>query len=213
MSPRTPQQFEDIREEKKALIMNVALEHFAKEGYHNTTISHIAKHAGISKGLMYNYFESKEDLLSEIINRSMNEISQYFDPDRDGVLTEEEFELFIRKVFHLLRQKLSFWRLFYQFLMQKDVRDQFLKNHIGPVKQSGEIYSGTSSTFLINMSRMLSDYFMRKKERKPAGYDPVLDLNMFIYTIEGFGMVTVYLDEVDERYYDKTINRIIELYK
>ena len=36
MAPRTPQQFEDIREEKKTLIMNVALEYFAKEGYHNT---------------------------------------------------------------------------------------------------------------------------------------------------------------------------------
>lgn len=213
MTPRTPQQFEVIREEKKTLIMNVALEHFAKEGYHNTTISHIAKHAGISKGLMYNYFESKEDLLSEIINKSMDEISRYFDPDRDGFLTENEFELFIRKLFNLLRQKLSFWRLFYQFLMQKDVREQFLKNHIGSVNHVKEIYSDSSSPFLTSMNKMLSDYFIRKKEREPDNYDPVLELNMFIYTIEGFAMVTVYMDEVDEKYYNKTINRIIELYK
>jgi AcrR family transcriptional regulator len=213
MTPRTPQQFEVIREEKKTLIMNVALEHFAKEGYHNTTISHIAKHAGISKGLMYNYFESKEDLLSEIINRSMDEISQYFDPDRDGFLSEDEFELFIRKLFYILRQKLSFWRLFYQFLMQKDVREQFLKEHIGPVNHVEAIYSNSSSPFLITMTKMLTDYFIRKKERKPDNYDPVLELNMFIYTIEGFGMVTVYMDEVDEKYYNKTIDRIIELYK
>jgi hypothetical protein len=38
-------------------------------------------------------------------------------------------------------------------------------------------------------------------------------MNMFIYTIEGFAMITVYLDEVDPVYYDKTINKIIELYK
>jgi AcrR family transcriptional regulator len=213
MSPRTPKQFEDIREEKKALIMNVALEHFAKEGYHNTTISHIAKHAGISKGLMYNYFESKEELLSEIINRSMDEISRYFDPDRDGFLTEDEFELFIRKLFYILREKISFWRLFYQFLMQKDVRDQFLKKHIGSVNTVETIYSGSSSPFLTTMTQILTDYFNRKKEKKPVGYDPVLDLNMFIYTIEGFGMVTVYMDEVDDKYYNKTIDRIIELFK
>ncbi len=30
MSPRTPKQFQDIREEKKTLIMDVALEHFAQ---------------------------------------------------------------------------------------------------------------------------------------------------------------------------------------
>ena len=70
MSPRTPKQFMEIREEKKTLIMDVALEHFANEGYFTTTINHIARHAGISKGLMYNYFESKEELLTEIINRS-----------------------------------------------------------------------------------------------------------------------------------------------
>jgi hypothetical protein len=60
---------------------------------------------------------------------------------------------------------------------------------------------------------MISEYFMRKKDKKSAGYDPVLDLNMFIYTMEGFAMVTVYMDDVDDNYYEKTINRIIELYK
>lgn len=213
MSPRTPKQFEEIRQEKRSHIMNVALEHFAKEGYHNTTISHIARHAGISKGLMYNYFESKEELLSEIINRSMDEISLYFDPDKDGYLTEEEFVLFIRKLFHILREKLSFWRLFYQFLIQKDVREQFLQKNNGYINNVEAIYSNSSSEFLTKMTKMLTEYFIRKRERKPADYDPVLELNMFIYTIEGFAMVNVFLDEVDEKYYNKSIERIIELYK
>ena len=43
--------------------MDVALQHFANKGFHATTIYHIAEHAGISKGLMYNYFNSKEELL------------------------------------------------------------------------------------------------------------------------------------------------------
>jgi len=193
--------------------MDVALEHFAKEGYHKTTINHIAKHAGISKGLMYNYFESKEELLTEIIERSMEEIANYFDPDKDGYLSEEEFELFIRKLFHLLREKLSFWRLFFQLLIQKDVRDQFLKSFFGPLDPVQDIYSNNSNTFLALVIKMFTEYFIRKKNRKPADYDPILDLNMFIYTVEGFAWVTTYLDEVDGNYYDKTINRIIELYK
>lgn len=213
MSPRTPKQFEDIREEKKTLIMNVALEHFASEGYHKTTISHIAKHAGISKGLMYNYFASKEELLSEIFNRSMDEILKYFDPDHDGFLTEEEFELFIRKIFYLIKEKIIFWRLFYQFLMQKEVREQFLKGHEGPVKTVKEIYTSSGSSFLTSMANTLTDYFIRKKERMPADYDPVLDMNMFFYTVEGFGMMTIYMDDVDEHYYNKTIEAIIKQYK
>jgi hypothetical protein len=60
---------------------------------------------------------------------------------------------------------------------------------------------------------MISDYFMRKKERKGEGYDVVLEGNMFMYTVEGFIMITACMDEIDEVNYNKTIERIIELYK
>ncbi len=213
MSPRTPQQYEEIREERKTLIMDVALKLFAKEGYHNTTISHIAKHAGISKGLMYNYFTGKEELLSEIINRSMEEISKYFDPNKDGYLTEEEFELFIRKLFFILREKLSFWRLFYQFFMQKDVREKYLHSYNEGDDSSQQLNIDQDNTFLTTMTKILNDYFVRKKEKMPSGYDPELDMNMFLYTIGGFGVVTVFQDKIDDDYYIKAINRIIELYK
>ena len=203
----------EIREEKKTLIMDVALVHFANNGYFTTTINHIARHAGISKGLMYNYFESKEELLTEIINRSLTEISKYFDPDNDGYLSEEEFELFIRKLFSILREKISFWRLFSQLIMQKDVRDQLLKSFSGHVSSTQVMYTNRNNTFLALVTKMIKDYFIRKKNRKPEDYDPVLDMNMFFYTLEGFARVTIYQDEVDEDYYVKTINRIIELYK
>ena len=213
MSPRTPLQFEEMREEKKTLIMDVALEHFANEGYKSTTITHIARHAGISKGLMYNYFESKEKLLSEIIERSMGEVSGYFDPDKDGYLSEEEFELFIRKTFFLLKEKLSFWRLFFQLLMQRDVRNQFLKSYMGAQGSDKSFDNNSSNSFFRKYNKMITDYFIRKKVRKPADYDPMVDLNMFIYTTEGFSLVTAYLDVIDDEYFDRTVDRIIELYK
>ena len=193
--------------------MDVALVHFANNGYFKTTINHIARHAGISKGLMYNYFDSKEELLTEIINRSLAEISKYFDPDNDGYLSEDEFEFFIRKLFSILREKISFWRLLSQLFLQKDVRDQLLKSFSGHVSSTQVMYTNRNNTFLSLVTKMIKDYFIRKKNRKPADYDPVLDMNMFFYTLEGFARVTIYQDEVDEDYYVKTINRIIELYK
>lgn len=67
MSPRLPEQNEEIREATKGKIRQTALALFAEAGYSNTSISAIAKAAGISKGLMYNYFQSKEDLLLSIV--------------------------------------------------------------------------------------------------------------------------------------------------
>ncbi|HKK42818.1 MAG TPA: helix-turn-helix domain-containing protein [Bacteroidales bacterium] len=213
MTPRTASQFREIREERKALIIETALELFADEGYHNTTISKIAARAGISKGLLYNYFESKEALLSEVLNKSTEEITMYFDPNKDGYLSEEEFEWFIRKIFDVVREKLTFWRFFYQLLMQKEVRGFMLQYNESPVNSLNQIYTGSGLEFMKKMTDMITAYFMRKKDKNPPEYDPVLEMHMFIYTVEGFAMLTAYMDEVDPVYYDKTINRIVELYK
>jgi AcrR family transcriptional regulator len=210
MSPRSPQQFKEMREEKMTLIMDVALEHFANEGYYRTTISHIARHARISKGLMYNYFDSKEALLKAIIHRSVNEVYKYLDIDRDGYLSEEEFEFFIRKINVLLKEKRYFWRLLMQLLMQNDVREQFLKafpesdSLIHPGHEPGDNY------YPLQMMKMITDYFFRKKERTGKQYDPDSEINMFFITMMGFAVKSIYSDADDN---DKAINRIIELFK
>ncbi len=213
MSPRTPQQFEEIREEKKNLIMDSALEHFAREGYHATTITHIAQHAGISKGLMYNYFSGKEDLLAAIIQRSVSEVYNYFDIDRDGKLSDDEFEFFVKKIAQILREKQTFWRLFFQLLMQAEVREQLLNYFIGASSLMKSVNDFKEEFFVSRIMKIITEYFLRKKESKGSGYDPFLDLNMFILTIKGFAVTFIYMDDDDEDYFNKTVNHIIELYK
>jgi AcrR family transcriptional regulator len=208
--PRTSKQYEEIREEKMTLIMDVALLHFANIGYHETTISHIAKHAGISKGLMYNYFDSKEALLKAIIHKSVNEVYKYLDIDRDGYLSGEEFEFFIRKINVLLKEKRHFWRLLMQLLMQNDAREQFLKafqetdSLIHPGHEPGDNY------YPRRMMKMITDYFLRKKERIGNQYDNEGEVNMFFITLMGFAVKNIYSDADDD---EKAINRIIELFK
>jgi len=213
MSPRTPKQYEEIREEKIALIMDTALEHFANEGYYKTTIDHIARHAGISKGLMYNYFESKEALLKAIIGKSVTEVFSYFDIDRDGYLSEEEFEFFVRKIAVMLKEKRSFWRLLFQLLMQNEVRDQFMKSFAGPgsLVNSGTV-NGLSQP-ASQILKMISDYFIRRKNNVNEGYDPLVELNMFIITLKGYAMTSIYSDDSEVDNNEKTIDRIIELFK
>ena len=68
MTPRRPEQFEKIREESKHKIAHAAVELFTEKGYDTTTIQQIATQANVSKGLIYNYFESKEDIVLYIVN-------------------------------------------------------------------------------------------------------------------------------------------------
>lgn len=69
MSPRTPEQNEKIREQTREQIRKAAFQLFAEEGYSNTSISAVAKKAGVSKGLIYHYFDSKEEILGAIFDQ------------------------------------------------------------------------------------------------------------------------------------------------
>ena len=60
---RTPKIVEDRREQ----IMDAAIRVFAQKGFLKATNKDIAREAGITPGLIYYYFESKEALLSAII--------------------------------------------------------------------------------------------------------------------------------------------------
>jgi AcrR family transcriptional regulator len=54
-------------EERRVQILETALEVFASHGFKGTSIKDIAAAAGISQGLMYHYFASKEDLLEAVV--------------------------------------------------------------------------------------------------------------------------------------------------
>lgn len=50
------------KKDKKAFIAEAAFDLFAERGYKNTKIIDIAKRAGIGKGTIYEYYDSKEDI-------------------------------------------------------------------------------------------------------------------------------------------------------
>jgi len=73
MSPKTANQNEIIRQQSTKKILEAAFVLFARKGYESTSIAQISKEAGVSKGLLYNYFQSKEDLLTTLVNNAINE--------------------------------------------------------------------------------------------------------------------------------------------
>jgi AcrR family transcriptional regulator len=56
-----------MKDDKTTTILNAAIKIFADKGYQYATIAEIAKEAGISKGLIHFYFESKLDLILSVI--------------------------------------------------------------------------------------------------------------------------------------------------
>jgi len=174
MSPRTPKQFEEMRDTRRKQIMDAALELFASEGYSHCSISQLASHAGISKGLMYNYFESKEALLVAIIDNGMQDIMTMIDPNHDDILDPEEVEGFIRNTFKGIRDNMQFWMLFINVVLQPPVKEYL----------DGKPFSNVMERF----APRILEYFER------MGYkDPYLEMLTFSAMIEGYGILLVYL--------------------
>jgi AcrR family transcriptional regulator len=174
MSPRTPEQFEEMRESRRKQIMDTALELFASEGYSHCSIAQLAKQAGISKGLMYNYFESKEALLLALIKDGMKEIMIMLDPNMDGKLDPEEVEGFIRQFFRSMNENLQFWSLFLSVVLQPGVKS-FLEDK-------------PFSNVLDHFAPKLLEYF------HTMGYeDPYLEMLTISAMIEGYGSLLLFV--------------------
>lgn len=133
MCPRTATQYEAIRQEKRTLIMDMALELFAQNGFHGTSISHISKKAGISKGLVYNYFESKEEILKSIVQSGYDAAYNHLDLNKDGRLVKEEFVYFVRMTFRLVKENRNFWSLYSSLMFQPGILDLVMPQFEGKV--------------------------------------------------------------------------------
>ena len=132
--------------------METALALFAKHGFHHVSISQIASSAGISKGLMYNYFSGKKDLLEKIISDSFKHFTENFDPNHDGVLEKHELLQFIDNAFDMIHDNFDFWKLFYTMLLRPSVFEIVIQKY---------------EEMLEPLYKMLMTYFEKSGYEKP----------------------------------------------
>lgn len=86
---------------RKAQILDGAARVFAEKGFARATTKEIAAAADVSEGTIYNYFDSKEDLLIGLMNR-LGDVQfrrMQFTPDQMEQALEQDARDFLREVF------------------------------------------------------------------------------------------------------------------
>lgn len=84
--------FQRRKEDRPAEITQAALAAFAENGYAATRVDEVAKRAGVSKGLLYLYFKTKEDLFKAVIRSFLSpRIDALIDNIEQSELSAEEF--------------------------------------------------------------------------------------------------------------------------
>jgi len=71
MSPRSKEQNEQIKDERREQLLSAALKVISHRGLAATKIGDIAAAAGLSHGLVYHYFDSKDDIFTELVRRAV----------------------------------------------------------------------------------------------------------------------------------------------
>src|ERR687886_417530 len=66
-------------------VLDAALTLFAERGYHGTALSQIADALGIRTPSLYNHMQSKEELLEEVVRRTLDDVLADFATSIEGV--------------------------------------------------------------------------------------------------------------------------------
>ena len=123
---------DEQKEQRRQLIISKALELFAKKGYSDTKIGDIAKAADMSVGLMFHYFESKEQLYGELVKMGAEGTNILQKMDFENPL--DFFKGFLDALFSYAKEQP--W-VFYMFvLMSQARRSEGIPQHIRDIALS-----------------------------------------------------------------------------
>jgi AcrR family transcriptional regulator len=124
-----------IAGQRKSQILEAALNVFSRKGFGEATVPDVAEEAGVAVGTIYNYFESKKDLLTSIFNTYV--VATPFMDILEGSLESDDWEF----VTSVIENRLDFGfenmdRLPFVFAeIQRDpeLREQFAEQFFGPI--------------------------------------------------------------------------------
>lgn len=115
----------EIRAKRRGQILKVALKLFAHHGYETTSISMIAKEAGISKGLMYNYFAGKKELLATLVFGFFEDLEKVGNQLLAQDLSPQKMlEEMVRGYVAQVKESIDHWKLLMALGFQPGVLDE-----------------------------------------------------------------------------------------
>jgi deazaflavin-dependent oxidoreductase (nitroreductase family) len=123
MSPKI-----DVSEERKAQILDAAKVTFAERGFSKTRMSDIAEESGLSKGALYLYFESKDaiilNLLERVFEPEIRDLRSLLVNDRSA---EERLLIYANRAAEDIQKMLGWMALVYEFIVLAFRRDPIKK--------------------------------------------------------------------------------------
>ena len=98
--PRTKEQCEEMRKATRDKIKLAAMRLFVQKGYGSTSVHEISDLAGISIGLLYRQYKTKEELFNDLVEYSLTRIKNIIDFFEKDELPRELVNQFVYEVYN-----------------------------------------------------------------------------------------------------------------
>lgn len=147
-------QTDKARQKRRTQILRAAEAEFAKNGYYNTDVATIAERAGVSKGMIYYYFEDKEALMMGVVNSGFDRLAVRLH-DISKKSTDP-----IKRISDSVNEYLTYsnkHRAFHKVLLKEAV-------HILP--KAGDTFRGCLTSHVGHLEELISEGVSSKKLRK-----------------------------------------------
>jgi TetR/AcrR family transcriptional regulator len=165
--------FLNLDEEKQDRIINAAIKEFAQKGFDNASTNEIVKEAGISKGLLFHYFQNKkllylflyEHMLQIFLDRMLERINW---DEKDIFIRYRQIAILKFELFQIYPDMFNFIKSIYSEASPNVKMDL---NHKG------------KELFESSFSKLFSDIDLSKFKK---GIDIQKAISVINWTLEGF---------------------------
>ena len=135
MSPRP-----DVSEARKKQIMDAAVVVFARRGFYEARMEDIASEAGLSKGALYWYFDSKDAIISALMEHIFSRETAAMAPllESDAPAAERlraVTDYFVRELFDELVDLMPVMYEYYAASMREEPVRTFLQGYLGSYRE------------------------------------------------------------------------------
>ncbi|MTI48742.1 MAG: TetR/AcrR family transcriptional regulator [Firmicutes bacterium] len=100
-----PRISEEKKRQRKEHILNHALKVFVEKGYEGSSMDDIVKSSGVSKGGIYNYYNSKDDIFLSISQKSAEYRRKYLKELSTDITYNEKLREYLRLVLNKMDNK------------------------------------------------------------------------------------------------------------
>jgi TetR/AcrR family transcriptional regulator, fatty acid metabolism regulator protein len=124
--------------DKRRLILDAAVRVFARQGFHACRVSDIADEAGVAYGLVYHYFDSKDEVLDVLFLERWNVMLELIkDVDAQELPVREKLGAIVSFIVDSYRHDPDLMKVIIVEVTR--AANSFGRTHIGPIRASYEM--------------------------------------------------------------------------